>query len=325
MSIVQAASPFSRRRALKLGAGFSGALVAAASFGSQLAFADDRGNDDFCTTPSEQQEKTIQDILEAEGMAINGVFQVEIDRNDIMNVMLHSVPILPSFQINGTSCFQVVKGGQLTLNGDMALKPNELDPFISALITHGLVFEAEHQHMYDFEPDVWFVHYRGVGSAEFLARALKAALNETSTPFPQTNPSNPTTPLPAQEIGEILGADPQIGADGVVTYYIPRKNEIVLGGCEINPYLNVATNVAFQPYGGGQNAAVIPDYSLVASEINKVVGYTLSKDWDIGCLYNQETDEHPQLYFSHQFKVGNSVALAREIRTALDMTNSKFK
>lgn len=45
--------------------------------------------------------------------------------------------------------------------------------------------------------------------------------------------------------------------------------------------------------------------------------------WDIGCLYNQETNEHPQLYFSHQFKTGDPYALAAEIRKGLDKTNSQ--
>ena len=35
----------------------------------------------------------------------------------------------------------------------------------------------------------------------------------------------------------------------------------------------------------------------------------------------QETDEQPQLYFSHQFKVGNAYALAREVRRGLERMN----
>jgi len=42
-----------------------------------------------------------------------------------------------------------------------------------------------------------------------------------------------------------------------------------------------------------------------------------------GCLYNQETDEHPQLYFSHEFKTGDPYALAAEIRKGLDRMNSR--
>jgi hypothetical protein len=36
--------------------------------------------------------------------------------------------------------------------------------------------------------------------------------------------------------------------------------------------------------------------------------------WLDGCLYNQETDEKPQLYFSHMLKVGDPYDLAAEIR-----------
>lgn len=42
--------------------------------------------------------------------------------------------------------------------------------------------------------------------------------------------SNPKTPLPADEIGKVFGAEPEIGPDGVVDYYIPRKVELILGG-----------------------------------------------------------------------------------------------
>ena len=47
-----------------------------------------------------------------------------------------------------------------------------------------------------------------------------------------------------------------------------------------------------------------------------------AQNWDIGCLYNQETDEQPQLFFSHQFKTGDPYDLAREIRRGLDQTST---
>jgi hypothetical protein len=292
-----------------------------------MAFAHDDDDDDHehHTLPSREDQDTLQDIIQAEGTASDGVFSIEIDRDDISDVTVHGVPILPSFEVNGATYFQRVSRDKLMMNGDMALRPSELDPFIRAIITNGLTFQAEHQHLYDFSPMVWFVHFRGVGSAEWLAKALKAALDKTSTPFPQSMPSNPTTPLPAEQIGRILGASPQIGADGVVTYDVPRRENLVLGGYRINPYLNVASNIAFEPYGGGHNAAVVPDFALLGSEVNRVIGYMQSQGWDIGCLYNQETDEHPQLYFSHDFKTGDSITLARQIRTALNMTNSEFE
>ena len=41
----------------------------------------------------------------------------------------------------------------------------------------------------------------------------------------------------------------------------------------------------------------------------------------MGCLYNQETAERPQLYFSHMFKTGDPVRLATEIRAGLEHTD----
>ena len=64
---------------------------------------------------------------------------------------------------------------------------------------------------------------------------------------------------------------------------------------------------------------------MVAREINAVVGLEHSLGWDVGCLYNQETDEQPQLYFSHQFKTGDPIELANEIRSGLNLMDVKFQ
>jgi hypothetical protein len=323
MSIIQAASPLTRRRALKLGAGVIGSIAAATSLSQKSAYADDDRGGSSNTTPSKEIQMEIQDIIDADGSVMNGVFSIELDRNDIPNVRLHNVPILPLFQINGDLVFQSIGNGKVMMNSDMCLKASELNPFIHELIEHGIVFQAEHQHFYDFEPLVWFVHFRAAGDPVWIAKGVKAALNKTSTPFPQGPPSNPTTPLPAKEIGEILGAKPEIGADGVVNYYIPRAEPLYLGGIRINPYLNTFTPISFEPYGGGINAAAVPDFGMIASEINHVVWKMQSQGWDIGCLYNQETDEFPQLYFSHEFKWGNSIQLAHEISNGLDLMHLK--
>lgn len=273
----------------------------------------------------EDEMKIIEQILQAQGSFSNGVFSIEIDRNDIKNVTLHKVPILPSFQLNGTICFEKISNGQVMMNGDMCLKSNEINAFIDALTSYDIVFQAEHQHFYDFVPIVWFTHFRAQGDAEDIARGLKAALNTTSTPFPQTMPSKPTTPLPAVQIAKILGGDYSIGSNGVVTIDIPREEPIILGGRRVNPYLNVQTNIVFEPYGSGRAAAAAPDFGMVAAEVQQVVRTMREQNWDVGCLYNQETDEQPQLFFSHMFKTGDSIVLAQEIRRGLDHTDVQFK
>ncbi len=60
------------------------------------------------------------------------------------------MPAKPSWAINGNLTFQPLAHGKAYFNGDMALKPSEVDPFISAILREHLVFQAEHMHMYDF-------------------------------------------------------------------------------------------------------------------------------------------------------------------------------
>lgn len=87
------------------------------------------------------------------------------------------------------------------------------------------------------------------------------------------------------------------------------------------PDLSIANNIQFQPLGNGK-AAAVPDFSLTAGEVDLVVRTMRGFGWEIGCLYNQETAEHPQLYFSHVFKTGDPVALARQIRAGLNRTDA---
>jgi len=306
-----------RRHALSLGATLATGLV---TMQRLTAGSSKKSKDaDDSVTFSE-----IENIIQAQGSYSNGVYSIEIDREDIQDVTLNGVPILPSFQIDGSLNFQEISESKWMMNSDMALKASEIDPFIDQLLAHDIVFQAEHQHFYDFEPDVWFIHFRRYGDPIQTAKGIKAALNVTSTPFPQTMPSNPTTPLPADQMGKIIGAPPNIGSNGVVTYYVPRREEIILGGVDVNPYLNVETNIVFEPLNGGSSAAAAPDFGMIASEVQTVVGIMRRQGWDIGCLYNQETDEKPQLYFSHQFKTGDPIELAREIRTALNHMNVKL-
>jgi hypothetical protein len=327
MRPLSAASPLSRRSALKLGAAFTGRLLAAASLPAAASVqAQDRdpGPD---TAPSSQARQTIEQILQAKGKLSDGVLSISIVRKDIQGARLHGVPIPPGFLIHGGLDFQAAAAGrdEVMMNADMCLKSSELDPFIHHLIESNIAFQAEHQHFYDFEPLLWFVHFRARGDAATIARGVKSALSVTSAPFPQAPASHPQTPLPADRIGRILGAPPQVKEGGIVLYQLPRRESIRLGGMVINPNLNVETHVHFMPHGGGQNAAAAPDFGMIASEIDKVIGRQQKNGWDIGCLYNQETDEHPQLFWSHNFKTGDSLQLAHELREAFDLMNLKFK
>jgi hypothetical protein len=101
-----------------------------------------------------------------------------------------------------------------------------------------------------------------------------------------------------------------------VSVSVLRKNRFRLGGVEARSETNLLTTVEFKPLGGDR-AAVVRDFALLADEIQPVKRVMRARGWFVGCLYNQETDEHPQLYFSHQLKTGDAYRLAHKVGTAL--------
>ena len=315
------ASHITRRRMLLSGGGaVAGSLLLDGKIGTASA-ATQRVRRQHGKLPAKQ----MQEILQAEGTVSDGVLSIDIARSDIgKSHGPMGVTFTPSFEINGTLNFQPLGDDLAFFNGDLPLKPHETDAFIDAIIANGLTFQAFHQHYTEMNPQIWFIHWRGVGAPAALAKAVHATLKATGTPLPQTMPSNPKSPLDAKRLAKILHGSAQIGEDGVVTVDIERKDDIVIEGIQANPDLNIMTEVQFKPHGStGSRADAGPDFSLISHEVQPVVKLMRSQGWHVGCLYNQETAEKPQLYFSHMLKTGDAYALASEIRLALDKTTSR--
>ncbi len=325
-----------RRHALAMGAGLATTMLSSGALAEKEAEPDRKNPpalDPSVTLLPANVQLQIQEILQAQGGVGFGLFSVNIVRFDIPDTAINGVPLPPDFQVNGTFFFQGLPNGRAIMNGNFAVKGSEVNSFLDQLLIYNISVQALHQHFYDQVPETWNFHMRGVGDPLEIARGLKAAMNTTSTPFPQGNPNNPInpnpaalpTPLPAARMGQILGAAPSVGTLGIVNFSVPRAEKLTLAGIRINPYLNVAAPVTFLPLGGSATrVAAVVDYGMLGTEINNVLAIMQLQGWDFGCLYNQETQEVPQLYFSHNFKVGDPITLAMEIRRGFDRTNSLF-
>jgi hypothetical protein len=179
--------------------------------------------------------KQIEQIVGAQGELTGGVLDITIERTDIGDVRGPlGVTFTPAFEIHGELGFQPIGKNQALLNADMAVLEPEANPFIAALLQHGLVFQAFHQHL-PMLPQVWFVHFRGIGDPIALARAARAALDVTHTRLPQPPPQRPTTPLDAQRLARILHGQATVGNDGVVTVTVLRTDRILLDGVRVAP------------------------------------------------------------------------------------------
>lgn len=309
----------SRRAALALSGGVAGGILAgAAPLGTAAAEA--RGESQSGRLPVGR----IQQIVEAEGTVTNRVLSIDISRDDIGDVEGPlGVTFTPAFEVDGTLTFQPLQGGRAFFNGDLALTADETQPVIDAIIANGLTFQAFHQHYDQMHPQIWFIHWRGTGPALHLARAVRNVLGATSTPLPQTMPKHPTTPLDADRLGRILGGDATVGDEGVVSVEVTRKGTIHVDGIHVSPEANISTMVQIKPLDDwGASAAAAPDFSMTSREVQPVVTVMRHRGWHVGCLYNQETNERPQLYFAHMVKTGDPYELAREIRAGIDRTNA---
>lgn len=267
----------------------------------------------------------MQQILQAQGTVTNSVLVIDLSRDDIGDVRGPlGVTFTPAFEVDGTLTFEPLGGGAALFNGDLALRPNETNRFIDAIIANGLTFQAFHQHYIEMSPNVWFIHWRGHGDALRLARAVKNVLDVTSMPFPQQPPAHPRTPLDPSRLAAILHGDAEVGDEGVVTVTVDRSDRIVVDDIRLLPQANISTAIEFKPIGNsGSQAWAAPDFSMTSWEVMPVVSLMRRLGWFQGCLYNQETNEHPQLYFDHMLKRGNAYELAHEIRRGLDLTASK--
>ncbi|TFW31903.1 DUF1259 domain-containing protein [Massilia horti] len=307
-----------RRRTLAASGAMMAGILAAST--PEIALANQPPSGGNAGLPVEQIEK----ILRTDGRVSNGVLHITQDRNDLNNVIgPGGIPFKPAFQLTNEFYFQALSGGRAIFNGEMTLLPRETNPVIDRILANSLVFQAFHQHFFDLNPQVWHIHLRGVGDPLALARALANVVAATGTPLPQSSPPNPTTPLNVKLLSQILGGEAEVDEDGVVVVSVPRREQIVLGGIPINPNLGVDHTINFEPLADGRTA-VAPDFSLIASEINPVMSIMRKQGFTVHCLYNQETAESPQLYFSHQLAVGDAYALARAVRNGLNKTNAKF-
>jgi Domain of Unknown Function (DUF1259) len=309
-------APLSRRRALVLGGSLAGGVL-----GMPAAATAASRHSRLLHQSGHLPVKDIEKIIGIEGTVSSGILDISVAREDIGEVRgPEGVVFTPDFQVHGDLYFQPLGRGRAILNGDMALKPGEVNPFIRALLHHGLIFQAYHQHLIEMKPQVWFNHFRAVGGPLQLARAIRAAIEVTSTPLPQP-PASTHTPLAPERLARILHGSATV-ANGVVTVSVPRTDRIVLGNVVMNTEAGLSTTVEFKPLGG-ERASVVPDFALSSREVMPVMRTMTRMGWFIGCLYNQETDEHPQLYFSHQLKSGNAYELAREVRRGLNHTASQ--
>jgi len=118
--------------------------------------------------------KEIEDVLGIKGQSNNGMFKVVIGRTTKMGGM----EVGKEMGVNTWAAFAGSDDNAL-VDGDFAVKENELQPVLKSLRGDGVNIVAIHSHMTDENPRILFLHYWGRGKATDLAKALKSAVGQT--------------------------------------------------------------------------------------------------------------------------------------------------
>lgn len=120
----------------------------------------------------------LEKILEHQGTAEDGMFKVSIGRSANM----HGTPIGKAMGLNTWAAF-AGSDEQAVVDGDFAMREDEMQAVLKALRKGGINIVAIHNHMTGDKPHYYFTHYWGKGKAADLARTIRQALDtQTNNP-----------------------------------------------------------------------------------------------------------------------------------------------
>jgi len=108
-----------------------------------------------------------------------GVFQVTVPRAEAITEM--GQPLLPGMGVVTVMNFQPTSDGKAAITGDFALIDSEVNPVAKTLRQNGVDVTAIHNHALMDSPRLFYMHFWANDDPAKLARALKAALDQTNS------------------------------------------------------------------------------------------------------------------------------------------------
>ena len=118
----------------------------------------------------------IAKIVGHAGEQNGAVYKITVGRDDL-GMKDHGATINARMGLNTWAAFYGTQEDAVVA-GDVAMLEHEVTPVLKTLRKNGIDVVAIHHHMTEEKPMVIFLHYWGRGSAEKLAGAFKATLDE---------------------------------------------------------------------------------------------------------------------------------------------------
>jgi Domain of Unknown Function (DUF1259) len=278
-------------------------------------------------TAQQQSETDWKPVEQALGKAgqlqPGGVYRVAIPRTDL-KVVVQGVEVKPGFALGSYAAFKKMGKDDMVM-GDLVLLDAEVNDVMTRLLQAGIAVTAVHNHLNEMSPHVMYMHYLGRGAAPQLATALREALAVSGTPLgPTASAAAVGTASPAfdqQQVEAVLGRSGRLN-NGIFQVSVARAERITEDGMELLPAMGVSTALNFQPTGDGK-AAITGDFVLIGREVNAVARALREHGIQVTAIHNHALADNPRLFYMHFWAHDDAVTLAKGLKAALDMTNSK--
>jgi hypothetical protein len=251
--------------------------------------------------------------------AAEGVFKVTAPRNDVA-VKVDEWKMPPFMGLTSWAAFRAGKKADAMVMGDFVLFEDEVNPVMSAALDSGLEVTALHNHFFQAEPQIYFMHIGGEGTVEKLARGVKAALakmNEIRAANPQPVKSfgggiPEKNAISAAPLAEAFTAKAQ-EKDGMVKFVFGRVARMECG-CEVGKEMGVNTWASFG--GTDDNAVVDGDFASREDELQPVLKSLRGAGINIVAIHHHMVGETPRYVFLHYWGRGKAADLAKAIKIA---------
>jgi hypothetical protein len=255
-----------------------------------------------------------------------GTVKVSFPRTDVA-VEVDGSSVLPFMGLTSWAAFTPgeKQGIEAMVMGDLVVFEDEVNPVMSALLDHGVEVTALHNHFFFDKPNVFFLHIGGEGTADALAKGVKAALDTAKTiraksAQPQTTFGVGALPtlskIDAAKLDAAFGIK-GTAKDGMYKATFGRKATAACG-CTVGKAMGVNTWAAFG--GSDDNAAVDGDFAVAESELQPVLKSLRAGGINIVAIHHHMTGEEPRILFLHYWGRGPASQLAKTVKTAVDLT-----
>ena len=264
----------------------------------------------------------VDTILTRTGAVSGDVHRYGLPRSDL-NVSLDGVALKPGFALGGWVAFEPM-GDKAMMMGDLVLTESEINPVMSKLLAEGLQVTALHNHLLRAHPPTFYMHVAGTGDPAQLARLVRAALEETKTPF-DTKPPAEAAAATTDTYFDSTKVDAAIGHKGkanggVYQFGIPRADSIKMDGMAVPGAMGTAIAINFQPTGGGK-AAITGDFVALSSELNPLITALRGNGIEVTAIHNHMVGEEPRAFFVHFWANDDAIKLANGLGAALKTVN----